>query len=166
MNKAHYLIDGYNLLFWLLRGESPFLRKNRERAIAQLADLFEFLPFRITLVFDSHKEREHSPLPGHFRYLEIIYTDRDQSADDYILQMIATSPKPQQIILITSDRELASQARARGARVEDRSHLFSLIKRKKGGEEPSEEMPVDSRREIQRLLRIFKEKLELGNLEE
>jgi predicted RNA-binding protein with PIN domain len=163
----HYLIDGYNVLFGLSSslssGKPSLLKKQRDRFISQLAAYFEGLPIHVTLVFDSQKGAEESDLaPHHFRHLEIIYTHRGLSADAYILSALTASRAPRRCVVITSDRELASQARCLGARVEGREQLLGLIARR-GRPSPHYESGgeiVESRTQIERLVKIFKMRLQ------
>lgn len=109
----HYYVDGYNLLF---RTEGPEdLRSSRERLILDFAKKATALHLTLTLVFDSSH-----PLSmltrSHLHQLEIVYTEKKQSADAYILNQIQIAATPFLITVVTSDKKLAAFARQLGAK--------------------------------------------------
>ncbi len=105
----HYLIDGYNLLFRILESNES-LQTQRNALIEAMARAAKTLKLHATLVFDS----QYQPTEGsrhHLGDLEIIYTDRGETADEFILKTIKDAPKPESFTVVTSDKVLANQCR-------------------------------------------------------
>ncbi len=131
-------LDGYNLLFHL--NISP---NSIEEARNILIERFSSHP--LTIVFDGQDF-----VRTHVKRLEIIYTDKNQSADDYILSEIEHNLP---CTVITSDRDLSIRARHRGATVQT---LDSLTP-------PTSSLPQEpafSPAEFDRWLEIFEKNLE------
>ena len=120
-----FLIDAYNLLFWCLEGE------NLERERAQLIHEINFHAKRrrldVTLVFDATWTND--PLArSHFDALEIVFTAKNVTADEYILELVQSQPK---VIVVTSDKSLARLARQSGAKTASTPEFYHwLIKSK------------------------------------
>jgi predicted RNA-binding protein with PIN domain len=112
----HYFIDGYNMLFRLV-GAKDDLQKQREAIIHDLNKKISLVKLDISLVFDSTYqigERERF----HFHELEITFTAKGETADEYILDEIKNSSHPQQEVVVTSDKGLARKARVLAAQTE------------------------------------------------
>jgi predicted RNA-binding protein with PIN domain len=110
----HYLIDGYNLLFRLLRTEDS-LQKQRNELIARTSDRVRLLGLDATLVFDSHYQPSEAS-KHHLGPLEIIYTNPGETADDYILKALKEVKDPTKHTVVTSDKILANLCRMRLAK--------------------------------------------------
>ena len=100
------LVDGYSVLhFWprlrKLAGRS--LQLQREALISIAQQYADSTGRRMTVVFDGyaakHKPDKNSPTPG----VEVIYSEAGKTADDVIERMVATSDRPGNIIVVTSD---------------------------------------------------------------
>lgn len=143
----HYFIDGYNFIFRLPK-QTGALESERERLIASLISLN--LP--MTLVFDggmdNHVHRSHK---GH---LEIVYTGKKQSADEYILEEICRRKKPNACTVVTSDKKLATLCQESGSHSQSISSFLSRLKKNKTkilAEKPSK----DTQGQVERLAKIF-----------
>lgn len=104
----HYFIDGYNLL--LRMEDAEVLRVTRERFIRKFAERIELRGWTVSLVFDA----AFSLLGGsrsHINNLEVIFTDKGETADSYILDYLRRAKRPCQITVVTSDKALAKKAR-------------------------------------------------------
>jgi predicted RNA-binding protein with PIN domain len=106
---APIIIDGYNLIGIQHRD----LRHKREELIQQLIAYKRLKGHDITVVFDgwktgSHRE-EHAVTGG----IRVIYSRLGDRADDVIRKIVSQERK--EWIVITSDREIASHAWAKGA---------------------------------------------------
>lgn len=112
----HYYIDGYNLLFRLLRYDSD-LRKQREQIIQNLSVKIEFLGLDATLVFDSQYQEGESTR-GHLKSLEIFFTSEGETADEFIIQELKNCKDPRKETVVTSDKKLAWRARRKAAQSE------------------------------------------------
>lgn len=112
----HYYIDGYNLLFRVLKaGEG--LRKQREVITIELEKKIQLLELNATLVFDSHYQEDDNTR-SHFNSLEIIFTAKGETADEYILQELKESSAPAMHTVITSDKKLARLCQLRLGKTE------------------------------------------------
>ena len=159
-----YLIDGYNLLFRIAK-PGRALEKKREALIAELNQVIDDFKLKATVVFDgSHPGISHA-MRHHFAALEIIYTYQNLSADEYIIEEVNSARRPEEIIVITSDRGLAQTCKNLGAKTQTIETFISSLKKKtiKKKKRQRESRPEtafkDSNAEINRLLAIFEKKL-------
>lgn len=106
----HYYIDGYNLLFSLFGPVMSDFTSRRDWLIQTLNAKVELLGLEISLVFDSHF-CEGNGSRSHFHHLEILYTSKGVSADDFIIKKIKQSVDPTKTVLVSNDRELTFRAR-------------------------------------------------------
>lgn len=112
----HYFIDGYNLMFRVLRAGDD-LRVQREILIQDLNRKIQALNLDVTLVFDAqYQEGDNSQ--SHIQHLEILFTRQGETADELILQKLKHAANPIQHTVITSDKKLAWLARRRNAKTE------------------------------------------------
>ncbi len=124
------LIDGYNLIrqsIELRRFERQSLEAGRQALISWLARYRSRKDHRMTVVFDGwvsgspQEERDYSC--GIF----IIYSPRGVKADD-ILKRI-TSSTDEEILVVSSDREVASYATRRGKAALSSLEFESIVNR-------------------------------------
>ncbi len=135
-----YIIDGYNALFSLQKGDpSPTLEKARMKLISFLEEAALFLSERNSVcivIFDAHERDKTSdfyePLfnRGHKGQLEIVYTGFQQTADAYIEQFFISLGKKSTDCLISSDKRLCRKVTALGFVASDISTFFSQMARK------------------------------------
>ncbi|MEI6084202.1 MAG: NYN domain-containing protein [Verrucomicrobiota bacterium] len=106
MNERWILVDGYSVLhFWprlrKLAGRS--LQQQRDALLSVLRQYGDATARRITVVFDGyaakHKPEQNEPTPG----LEVIFSTAGKTADDVIERLVATTDRPGNITVITSD---------------------------------------------------------------
>jgi len=158
----HYLVDAYNLLFRTLKNRGS-LEKIRQTLIEELNEVISMLNLHVTLIFDGAEE--HLPLPtrGHYDAIELVYTPKNQTADEYIYDEVSLARTPSQMTVVTSDRELSRRChehRAKTLTINEFLHLLSKKKTKKKRATSSHSRVFrDSDREIARLLQIFEKKL-------
>src|ERR1700722_7718669 len=156
----HYLVDAYNLLFRTLKKRGS-LEKSRQVLIEELHDLASTLNLHVTLVFDGADE--HLPLAsrGHYDIIEIIYTSKSQTADEYIFEEVKHSRNPTQVTVVTNDRELSGRCRQRRAHTLTIDAFLQLLskKRTKKKRKHSSQPFRDSDPEIARLLMIFEKRM-------
>lgn len=133
----HYYIDGYNLLFKIVSAGED-LQKQRTRLIQDLRSKIEILKLDAVLVFDSHYQPSASTRL-HYNDFEVVFTDEGETADDYILSKLKSSPNPAQETVVTSDKRLAWRARRKLAKTESVEEFISwLNKRVKNKLQPKE----------------------------
>lgn len=121
-----FLVDGYNLMFRSLHAGKN-LQQQREELIAHINTMVKVCEMTVTMVFDSQQPEFTR---SHFDSLEIIYTDENQSADDYLLSMVKHSQQPHQLTIVTSDKRLAWSARRHAAKTETIEKFMEMLYRR------------------------------------
>lgn len=150
----YFIIDGYNLLF-TLSNSSIALAEQRRRTIIFLQKIFASRRFYGCLIFDG------AVGPGESgrslaNPLEIFYTQKNQSADDYITEKIISSKIPNQMIVVTNDRALAARVRSLNAQVMHNAAFIKRITTHSKGKNVLDKPPVvETQKEFERLLKIF-----------
>jgi hypothetical protein len=126
----HIYIDGYNLIrqsIRLRRFERQSLEAGRHALVEWLARYRRRKDHRITVVFDgwvggsAREERDFSA--GIF----IIYSPKGVKADEVLKRIIASSDE--EILVISSDREIASFAVRRGKATLSSPEFESIVER-------------------------------------
>ncbi len=126
----HIFIDGYNLIRQSVdfkRFERQSLEAGRHALITWLAGYRKQKEHRITVVFDGWEggspleERDKSE--GIF----IIYSSRGVKADDVLKRIIASADE--EILVVSSDREIASYAQRHNRAVLSSPEFETLINR-------------------------------------
>ena len=98
-----------NLLFRIKRTPHD-LQKNRQSIIFDINKKSSMLKLAISMVFDSvHQEGESTRT--HYDNLEILFTAKGETADEYILNALKYSSNPRQETVVTSDKQLAVLSR-------------------------------------------------------
>ena len=109
-----YYIDGYNLLFYLFHS-SKDLRTKREMLIHLLQEKLATLALDLTIIFEGKHHLDELSGKEYLEGLQMIFTPKGQSADEYILQELSHTVHPSQYTIVTSDRALGSHCRSLGA---------------------------------------------------
>lgn len=109
----HYYIDGYNLLFRILRAGDD-IQKQRNWIIQDLSHKIKALDIDASLIFDSQYQPGESTR-NHFDNLEVSFTAEGETADEFILNEIKHSLNPRFETVVTSDKKLAWRARRKAA---------------------------------------------------
>ena len=124
------LIDGYNLIrqsIQLRRFERQSLEAGRQALISWLARYRGRKDHRITVVFDgwvsgsAQEERDYSS------GISIIYSPRGVKADDVLKRITASADE--EILVVSSDREIASYATRRGKAALSSLEFESIVNR-------------------------------------
>ncbi len=156
----YYLIDGYNLIFSLIESKES-LQTLRQKVIRSLQKQFANRKISGTLVFDgAHRRDEESGL-SYSSPLIIAYAPKGQTADSYIVEQIETASNPKEITVVTNDKGLALHAKSAGAKVQPNDLFISWLHKKKKKIKSVE--PKDTDQNINRLLKIFEERLKNGD---
>jgi uncharacterized protein len=111
----HIIVDGYNLIRQsdaLRQYERTSLEAGRRALLRGLADYRRHRGHRITIVFDGWVGG--SPLEERDRAggMDIIYSRLGEKADEVIKRLVAAGSD--EILVVTSDREIAAFAARRG----------------------------------------------------
>jgi predicted RNA-binding protein with PIN domain len=129
LGSMKYLLDGYNILF-REKDSNGSLEKQRTRLFEKLNLLAEASHLNLIVVLDSH--RQAGELERHHIYsLEIVYTDFDQTADDYIIEYVECllPSKRSQTKVVTSDKTLMQKVRFEHVEVLSVFSFFKEIER-------------------------------------
>jgi predicted RNA-binding protein with PIN domain len=158
----HYLIDAYNLLFRSLKKRGP-LQKTRQHLIEEINEEVSQLKLSVTLVFDGADDSLPHPTRGHFDAVEIVYTSKKQTADEYIFEEASYSRTPAQITVVTNDRELAAKCRLLNTKILTIDQFLAFLMKKKAKKKKQsvsrDRVFRDSDPELARLLILFEKKL-------
>lgn len=124
----HYFIDGYNMLFRVLRAGDD-LRTQRDALIEDLKIKIKLLQLDITLVFDSQYHPDEGSI-ARIGTLKIIFTSHGETADEYILQELKELHSPTQHTVVTSDKKLAWLSRRRVVNTESVEDFISWLNKR------------------------------------
>ena len=117
---AHHLllVDGYCLLHRdpeLARDLPRRLVPARQQLLRLVEQTFPLLADRATVVFDCRARTAPEPEPTFA--VEVRYAAANETADTVIEHLVATSPRPGGILVVTSDHLEAQTVSAAGAEV-------------------------------------------------
>ncbi|MDP3260976.1 MAG: NYN domain-containing protein [Thermodesulfovibrionales bacterium] len=114
-------MDGYNLIGI----HHKDLESQRQRLVERLAEYKKIKGHNITVVFDGWKSgsgaESHSVTGG----IKVIYSRLGEKADAVIKRIISSEKK--QLIVITSDREIADHAWANGSVVVSSDEFSDIL---------------------------------------
>lgn len=111
----HILIDGYNLIrqsVILRHFERQSLEAGRKALIAWLAQYRSRKDHCITVVFDGWESGQPQEERDYSSGIHIIYSSRGVKADDVLKRITASTDE--EILVVSSDREVASYAMRKG----------------------------------------------------
>jgi uncharacterized protein len=111
----HIIVDGYNLIRqsdYLRRYEKHSLEAGRRALTLRLSEYKRIKGHRITVVFDGWENGPAQEERDREGNIGIIYSRRGEKADDVIKRLADSSPE--ETIVISSDREIASHVTRRG----------------------------------------------------
>ena len=86
------------------------LHDARRKLIEELDKFASKLSYPISIVFDAPLQTEDLSR-SYYRSLEIIFTSRGLTADEYLIQTLSFQKNPRLITLVTSDKPLARKAK-------------------------------------------------------
>lgn len=156
-----YIIDGYNFLFRLPQKKGASLETRRKILVDSLREELSEFPAHALLIFDSGDEVCDYAQVAKWPHLDVIYAPRHQSADDYIVELIEQEQNPHMVTVVTSDAELAKLCKYHHVRIATIEEFLFLIRKKQNKKEQlrEEKKKKDLPSEIERLRKIFEEKL-------
>ncbi|MBS3905171.1 MAG: NYN domain-containing protein [Simkania sp.] len=161
----HYYIDGYNLLFKLSHNWRLDLRTQRQALIQAFNETIEELNLSLTVVFDGAEMPKGDYTRGHWKHVEVVYTHEGLSADEYIIHQLEQQQHSERYTVVTADRELLNKAKVCGACVMEIGQFIQLLVTRKQKKKQRTRVPrpaVDTKDHIQRLQKIFEERLQQG----
>jgi predicted RNA-binding protein with PIN domain len=153
-----YYIDGYNLIFTLVDSKHP-LSHQRKKIIQILQTQFASLQLKGMIVFDgSHKRDEESGL-SYANPLDIAYTPKGQTADEYIVEKLQWESKRHLITVVSNDRGLLRHAQELGGKTQSNESFINYLKKRKSKNKKQKFELKETQKNIDRLLKIFEERL-------
>ncbi len=154
----HYWIDGYNLLFRITKNYR-MMKQNERQLLSALNRSMVLYNYEATIVFDGREKDPPEALRRNLGSLAMIYTPHNQTADDYILEAISNAINPSQEVAVSSDRDLLRKAKQRGAKALTVEEFLSGLMKKRQKKKVRIRDFQESSTELQRLLKIFEERL-------
>lgn len=149
-----WIVDGNNLLAQI-PGGSRSDPADRRRLASALARFCDARRQTMTLHFDGAPLEGWQGSSGLGR-LRVLHSGAGRSADDAILEEVASAPRAADLTVVTSDRSLAERCRAAGARIlgvrDLRSILAEAEQRAAGGSEKPERADAE---EIAYFMELF-----------
>ncbi|GAA1768663.1 NYN domain-containing protein [Nocardioides hankookensis] len=126
MPRARLIVDGYNVSkrAW----PSSSLEAQRNRLAGGLAAVVARTGVETTVVFDA-AETDHRPPVVAPRGVRVLYSPRGVIADDVIRDLVSVEPTGRVVLVVTADREVATDVGRDGARVVDPDALLALLAR-------------------------------------
>jgi predicted RNA-binding protein with PIN domain len=154
----YYYLDGYNLLFSLIETKRS-LAEERKQILLFLQKKFQRQKLKGTLVFDGAHRRDEESGHSYPSPLELVYTPKGQTADAYIIERIELMKNPRLATVVSNDRGLKSHAVSLGAKYLSNIEFIEQILRKEKRPEKEKAPFKETKQNIERLLKIFEEKL-------
>jgi len=114
-----YLVDGNNVIGQRGKGYEDWYRDkpgSRRRLLDDLARLARIKKLRLAVVFDGAPDQQF-PDGSAFRGVKVFYARQNSDADTRIVEMAEAERNKKNLIVVTSDRKLASRVRVCGVRV-------------------------------------------------
>lgn len=111
--KLHLIVDGYNVskTAW----PTAPLDRQRERLAAGVGSLVAGKGVETTIVFDG-AELVHPPGMASRRVVRVRFSPQGVIADDVIRELVEAEPAGRPVVVVTTDRELATSVTKKGAR--------------------------------------------------
>jgi predicted RNA-binding protein with PIN domain len=111
--QVHLIVDGYNVskTAW----PTAPLEQQRDRLAAGVGALVAGKRVEATIVFDG-AELAHPPPMVSRRIVRVRFSPRGVIADDIIRELVEAEPTGRPVVVVTTDRELATSVTKKGAR--------------------------------------------------
>ncbi|HKG50893.1 MAG TPA: NYN domain-containing protein [Actinomycetales bacterium] len=124
--RPHLVVDGYNVTKSAY-GELP-LADQRARLLGALSSLAARTRAEITCCFDGADLPGRTPTPT-VRGVRVRFSADGEIADDLIRRLVRAEPPGRVVVVVSSDREVADDVRALGARPVPSAALVRLLAR-------------------------------------
>ena len=124
MPRARLIVDGYNVskTAW---PSSP-LEAQRIRLLGGLAPLVARLGVETTVVFDAAAATARTVAQAP-RGVKVVFSPEGVIADDVIRDLVAAEPPGRVVVVVSSDREVATDVARAGARSHSADALIGLL---------------------------------------
>lgn len=162
----HYLIDGYNLLFFFLPPDDD-LQEKREKLISLLDEKLSSLNIKVTLIFDGFHTSQPSNGQQYFKSLKVIFTQQGKTADEYILEYLNSIKYLKEYTVITADKNLSQQIKSMGSLTKTPNSFLKWLLHKETKKEktPQKKHIEETKENIEKLLLIFEKRLQESEFE-
>jgi predicted RNA-binding protein with PIN domain len=107
---ALLVVDGYNVARAAWSGLAP--EEERRRTIALLEEVGARAKMPVVVVFDGD---DTATAPPASRAVRVRFSPTGVTADDVIAELVAELPPSQPVVVVSSDRQVGTDARAQGA---------------------------------------------------
>ncbi|MCH9632189.1 MAG: hypothetical protein S4CHLAM6_05190 [Chlamydiae bacterium] len=122
-----YYIDGYNFLFTQGREQDPF-ECAREEVLEYFSE--KISDQKLIVTFDAHNS--HGQFSRTFyKNIEVIYSAHDQTADDFLIDQVRFSKKPDDITVVSNDKKLIKEIKTFRAHGLSFERFFQKLNKKK-----------------------------------
>ena len=155
-----YLIDGNNLLGALFPGHhrDP---ENKKKLVRRLIAFRRSRRSRIILVFDGAASADAEAMTAPEERFDIVHPPPGESADMAIREIVDGMSDLRKLIVVSSDREIRSYARLKGAVLksspEFRSELNRTLKARRSEKEMEKNESDPTSLEVRLWTQLFKE---------
>jgi len=113
-----------------------------------------------SLIFDSSEQINDYAQSAKQKKIEVVYAPKGKTADEYIIELVEQNKSPKTLVVVTSDIDLQRQCQYLGAHHLSIEEFISfVIKKRKKGKPTGKPSYKESSQEMQRLIKIFEEKL-------
>lgn len=151
-----YVVDGNNVM-----AQTVGWRRDRVAARKRLIhDLVRFVAtkrIKITVVFDGAPDEEF-PEGLKYKGVHILYARPGSDADSRIMELVGRASHKRDLIVVTSDRALASYVKHQGARTMRAGEFRRLFEDSSRLTSPTEKSEHGERVDVEEWLEFFKPK--------
>ncbi len=155
-----YLIDGYNFLF-RLQSSVKNLKTDRTHFLLMIDKICEKRNLSTQIIFDSSEALSQDyPSKAQLSYIQLTFSPKNKTADDYILEIIQVSKARYKLTVVTSDILLARQVEGLGSKWLTIENFMLKFFPDKADSSLKEEAKPDKEtdRDFTRLLAIFEQR--------
>jgi predicted RNA-binding protein with PIN domain len=153
-----YIIDGYNLLFnW--SDEAQSLEIRRTHLVGWIQQVFQKINQCGMIVFDGAHRRDEEYGLSYESPMEIVYTPKGQTADQYIVEYAELINNKKSITVVTNDQSLKRHVSALGVKTMGNQAFLHWIIKRKNKKTGKKTVIRETSYQVERLLKIFEERL-------
>lgn len=138
--SLHYLLDGYNIIYRMPGEMTGKLEEQRLKLIRYLEarHLQGSERNQLTIVFDG----KFGFFGQQDSYSVRVVFSQDETADDLIKEIVASSPAPKSIVVVTDDRPVQFAVKALGAQIKSVDDFMQFTVSKSSGKHAKVKKPA------------------------
>lgn len=122
--EVQVVVDGYNLAREAWSGLEP--EEERRRTVTMLEEAATRSGASVVVVFDGD---DAAVAPAASRVVRVVFSATGVTADDHIATLVRTVPVDRPVLVVSSDRAVADDARADGAAVLSSAEFLAALGR-------------------------------------